>query len=164
MNHRILLMFGLLAFAGLAKAEGGCPDGYYPANPPATNVCYPFPDSQEAQPQQQQGRWETRWGAIAIGNTKSGGGVGLVKNASTKRKAEKAAMDKCRQTGGGKECKISLKYYNQCAVIAWGDSMYVTQGAETIEVASQLALKKCGEGTTNCKIYYADCSLPVWVQ
>ena len=78
MNKKIFLILFLLTFAGFAKAEGGCPDGYYPANLPATNVCYPFPDAQENQPQQ-QGRWETRWGAIAIGNTKNGGGLGLVR-------------------------------------------------------------------------------------
>ena len=73
-------------------------------------------------------------------------------------------MDKCKHTGGGKECRISLNYYNQCAVLAWGDTMYATRGAENIEMASELAMKKCSEGTTNCKIFYADFSFPVWVQ
>ncbi len=161
MNNKIFWVLSLLAFSGLVKAEGGCPPGEYPANPPAVNVCYPIPE--DTQPQY-QGRWETRWGAIAIGNTKNGGGLGLVKNAKSKRQAEKAALNKCKETGGGKECKIKLKYYNQCAVLAWGDSMYVTQGAENIEVATKLAMRKCSEGTANCKIYYADCSLAEWVQ
>ncbi|MEO8001697.1 MAG: DUF4189 domain-containing protein, partial [Arenimonas sp.] len=63
------------------------------------------------------------------------------------RKAEKAALEKCKETGGGKECKISLRYYNQCAVLVRGDNMYVTLGAENIEVASKLGMKKCSEGT-----------------
>ena len=95
---------------------------------------------------------------------KNGGGIGIVTNAPNKRKAEKAAVSKCKETGGGAECKIKLRYYNQCAAIAWGDNYYVTQSAENIKMASELAQKKCSATTNNCKIYYADCSLPEWVQ
>jgi hypothetical protein len=98
MKIKTILLLGLLSVSNIAFAEGGCPLGTYPANPPATNVCNPLPDSQA--PAQPQGRWETRWGAIAIGSTASGGGVGVVADMPTKRKAEKAAMSQCKTTGG----------------------------------------------------------------
>ena len=102
MRIRLLLLFCLLGINSIVYAEGGCPPGTYPANPPATNICNPFPGNQSnGQPQQPQGRWETRWGAIAIGSTASGGGVGVATDMLSKRKAEKAAMSQCKVTGGG---------------------------------------------------------------
>jgi len=158
MKYLITVFFALSMLSGTAGAEGGCPPGTYPANPPATNVCNPFPDSDSSnQPQQPKVVWETRWGAIAIDDTNSG--VGFAKNMKSKRKAEKQAMAQCKSKGGN-GCRIARSYYNQCGVIAWGDNGYVTASAATIETASQLGLTNCSKSTTSCKIYYADCSLP----
>ena len=157
----------LLAFAGLAKAEGGCPDGYYPANPPATNVCYPFPETEtNSQNQEPQVRWATRWGAIAIASkTVSGGAsvVGAATSKASKSKAQKAAMDECRAKGGAK-CVIKLAYYNQCAVIVWGDRGYNLVNAETLDKAKQNAIQSCSNADTNCAVYYSACSLPERIQ
>ena len=63
MRIRLLLLFCLLGINNIVYAEGGCPLGTYPANLPATNICNPFPGNENnGQPQQPQGRWETRWG------------------------------------------------------------------------------------------------------
>jgi len=162
MQMRKLLALCLIAFSGHALAEGGCPDGYYPANPPATNVCYPFPDSgNNSLPEQPRGRWENRWGAIAIDS--SSGAFGAVKGARSKSKATKAAIAQCKSKGGS-SCKVSLSYYNQCAVVAWGDTSYSPSSGPDVKETSQRALKNCSKSTTNCKIYYAECSSPEWIQ
>ena len=146
-------------------AEGGCPPGTYPANPPATNVCNPFPDSQgnSRQPStpQPQGRWETRWGAIAIDT--SSASLGSVVGMQNRRKAEKAALMQCRARGGN-ACKVDITYYNQCAVMILGNKKYNTASAATINDATKLGMQTCSAADTNCRVYYAECSPPVWVQ
>ncbi len=164
--QKLFLLLSLFCLSDGAFAQNGCPDGMTPfqnGGDPAPK-CYPIQGGQSAAAQP-RGRWETRWGAIAIGSTATGGGVGVAKDMLTKRQAEKAAVSQCMAAGGGALCKkYVLRYYNQCAVIAWGDTSPVVQGAETIEIASQIAMEKCNARTKNCKIWYSDCSPPVWVQ
>jgi hypothetical protein len=88
------------------------------------------------------------------------GSVGAVKNMESKNKAQKAALAQCRTNGGGYGCKDALTYYNQCGVIAWGESYAATYSAATIEKASERAVEICSTQTEDCQIYYADCSLP----
>ena len=156
----------LLLFSNLALAEGGCPDGYYPANPPATNVCYPFSDDGNSQPQQPKVLWGNRWGAIAISSKSTSGGpsiVGASKNQTSKSKAQKTAIAECRTKGGAK-CILKLAYFNQCAVIAWGDKGYNLVNAENLEKATQNAMQSCSAIDTNCQVYYSACSVAVRVQ
>jgi hypothetical protein len=164
MKIRALYLFCLLAISNSAFAEGNCPDGMVPIGGGGVVGCMPIEGSQNTTPTQPQGRWVTRWGAIAIGSTASGGGVGFSTNMIGKRQANKAAIAACKADGGGQTCAVKLSYYNQCAVIAWGDAQYTAQGKETIEAATKLAMSRCSKETTNCKIVYAECSLPVWVQ
>lgn len=167
MKFKLLLTVLLFALSNQSIAENGCPDGMTPfqnGNDP-TPKCYPIQGGQNTTPAPPRGHWQTRWGAIAIGSTATGGGVGVSTDMLTKRQAEKAAVSQCMATGGGGLCKkYVLRYYNQCAVIAWGDTSPVVQGAETIEIASQIAMQKCSARTTNCKIWYSACSPPVWVE
>jgi Domain of unknown function (DUF4189) len=158
-----ILALCLMIFSTVAMAEGGCPPGTYPANPPATNVCYPFPDQGNNQSSQQpQVRWENRWGAITIGN---GSKFGVTAGMRSKSKAIKAAVAQCRANGGGDGCKKApFSYNNACAALAWGDTNFVMQSHSTIETASNAAMQECSTMTNNCKIYYADCSLPVRMQ
>ena len=168
MKIKGLVLLILLSFSQIAGAEGGCPPGMYPPNPSNTSICYPFPDTQSNPPAQvqapakPQGRWETRWGAIAMSSSGVITYAGVV-NFSTKQSAQKAAIARCNANGGGKSCKVGLAFYNQCGVIASGDTATVMQGGATIEIASGMGLKKCSKDTTNCKIYYADCSPPAWI-
>ena len=150
----------LLALSDIAFAEGNCPDGMVPI----PNGCMPTHDTVTAAsaPAQPRGRWETRWGAIATDNVI--GSFGAVTDFVSKRQAQKAAIVQCKTNGGGKTCKSSISYYNQCAVIAWGDDSNHVQGAETIKIASDIAIQKCSTRTANCKIVYSACSLPVWVE
>jgi hypothetical protein len=150
-----------------AQDETGCPNGETATGPrsPANPLgCVPNPQAQNNQPAQPRGRWEARWGSIAIGSTSNGGGVGFSTNMIAKRQANKVALAACKADGGGGKCSVKLSYYNQCAVIAWGDTQYVAQSKESIDAATQLAISRCSKVTTNCKIVYAECSLPVWVQ
>jgi hypothetical protein len=166
MNAKTLLVLGLLSMSGTAFAANGCPYGESPTGPRSDGNplgCVPDPQADNnAQPAQPSGRWETRWGAIAIDGEV--GRFGAVVNYSTKRQAVKAALKQCQANGGGKACKSRISYYNQCAAVAWGYDANFVQGAETIEIASSLASEACNKLTANCKIAYAQCSLPVWVQ
>ena len=152
-----------MGLSSAAFAENGCPDGMTPfqngGDP--TPKCYPIQGGQNTAPAQPRGRWQTRWGAIAT--DKVNGFFGAVTDYANKREAKKAAIAQCKANGGS-ACEFKLSYYNQCAVIAWGDSSYSIQSKETVNAASQLALPQCSESTNNCKIVYADCSLPVWIQ
>lgn len=163
MKTKTLFLLGLLSASNIAFAEGGCPEGYYFTGRmiQGQGVSYPecAPDIQ--QPQQPQGRWETRWGAIATDETV--GTFGAVKNFASKRLATKAAVAACK-ANAGMRCEARLSYYNQCAVLSWGDAFYSARSEATIELARKVASQKCDGLTKNCKIVYADCSLPVWVE
>jgi Domain of unknown function (DUF4189) len=166
MNTKAFFIVGLLSVSGTSFAANGCPYGESPTGPRSDANplgCVPDPQADNnGQPAQPSGRWETRWGAIATDGTV--GRFGAVINYSSKRQAVKAAMKQCIANGGGKACKSRISFYNQCAAIAWGNDSNYVQGAETIEIASRLALEACDKLTANCKIAYAQCSLPVWVQ
>lgn len=163
MKANRLLALGLLSLTinNLAWGQTACPSGV-PAGDPR---CGPSPSwhGGEASLVEPTPRWATRWGAIAIDDTVSSGGVGTATGMSSKRKAEKAALTLCRSDGGA-GCRIVLAYYNQCGVIAWGDQNYTGARAATIEQASQRAILTCNQATTNCRVYYADCSLPERIQ
>ena len=168
MQTRILLAVGLLSLNGLAWGQG-CPQGMPSAGNP---MCVPpDPNNPNAPnyrgnqvptaPMMPQVRWADQWGAVAIDGTTSD--VGAVTGISSKRKAEKAAMARCRAKGGG-GCRVQLSYGNQCGVIAWGDDGYSTAGGTTIGKASEVAVRLCSQHYKNCRIYYAACSLPQRIQ
>lgn len=155
----------LVLFSGLslhANAENGCPAGYEPWKIPveSSSDCMAIPDDgQTTGPAAIEQQWVSRWGAIAIGSTASGGGVGTSTDMASRRKAESQAIKACRDTGGGSQCKV-FSYHDQCAVVAWGAASYVVQSAESIEHASGVALERCGKKTEDCEIFYSACSLP----
>lgn len=156
MINKIVVTLFLYAISGYVSAQV-CPWGAYPGRLDEPQICRPQPNDESTTPQVPRVIWENRWGAIAIGDNSR---IGTAVSMRSKHKAEKAAMSRCAANGGGKGCRIEISYYNQCGVIAWGETTAITQGAETIEVASKVALEKCNSKTRNCKIYYADCSLP----
>jgi hypothetical protein len=162
MKTRFLLAVCLFALSGAAWAQTACPMGVAPGSP----QCGPSPSYHgvtptSSAPQYPQVRWMDRWGAIATDATV--GGVGTAERMSSKRQAQKAALAACRKRGGG-GCKISLSFRNQCGAMAWGASHMSTAHAATIETASELAIRSCSESTSDCQIYYADCSLPHRIQ
>lgn len=165
MNDKILA-FGLLCLVGLngpALAQQ-CPPGIAHGTPgciPPNNPSSPLYPNSGSQPVVPPMVWADRWGAIAIDF--SIGKIGTSTGMSSKRKAKKAALAQCR-ANGGVACKSSLTYFNQCGVMAWGESYAATAHAATIELASEIALRSCGEHTADCQIYYADCSMAERIQ
>lgn len=107
--------------------------------------------------------WESRWGAIAVGSTASGGGVGVASDMKTRRSAEEIALKQCRDNGGGNTCHIELAYANQCAVIVWGESYFETASGATKSQAEVEATELCSRQTADCRLYYANCSYPIRV-
>ncbi len=165
MKYKIFFAALLFIVSSQSRAENGCPDGMTPfqnGNDP-TPKCYPIQGGQNSAPEQPRGRWLNRWGAIAIDNSVNTGGFGAAKNARNKREATKAAIAQCKSSGGGTGCKIKVSYFNQCVVVAWGDSRYGYAWGPDVKETSQDALASCSRATTNCKIYYADCSEAEWV-
>ena len=160
----LLTLFLLVATVFLSRgvrAEGGtCPPGYYPVNSPGVMGCAPIPSSGGFSLPEGP-IWESRWGAIAVDFKK--GAYGSVSAKGSKRQAQREARKSCRSSGGGKDCKISLTYFNQCGVMARGDAYAVTQGAGSIDDASRIAVERCSEHTQNCRIVLSGCSFPVRV-
>jgi Domain of unknown function (DUF4189) len=103
--------------------------------------------------------WEDRWGAIARGKA---GGWGAVGGMLSRRSAEKAALKQCETTASTSRaaCKVSIAYYNQCAVYVWGSSGGVSSSAVDITTASQQALTLCNKTSSDCEIIYSNCSYP----
>ncbi len=143
---------------GSAKAEGRCPDGYYPigGGNGGWQGCAPVSGGGSAPPNPGP-QWATRWGAIATDGAASrlGGAEGL----PSKRRAEKAAVAACK-TNGGTKCEVLHSYYNQCGVLAWGNDLAQAYSAETTAQATAGALRVCSERTTNRKVFYSGCSYP----
>lgn len=157
---RIGLLLTLLAANGTAAAQV-CSYGAYPGRLDEPQICRPPPEDESTAPTMNPiVRWDKTWGAIAV--DVSSGMAGTVTGLRSKQKAQKAAIAQCYANGGGEGCKrIALVYQNQCAVIAWGRDLFVTQGAASIEEASKLALSKCTAQTEDCKIVYSECTLPM---
>jgi Domain of unknown function (DUF4189) len=157
---KTFLVIGLMASWGFVYGEGGsCPDGYYPVGGRGTSGCAPFPGSTSNNaPSAPRIVWATRWGAIGGDSVK--GILGTATGVQSKRQAQKIVVAQCRDKGGT-NCKVDLVYKNQCAAMAVGkDGMYSTASAATIERATELSMQECNSASTDCRVYYSDCSLP----
>lgn len=153
----------ILALLTLAISGGAlaCPPGYVPWQGIGVTGCAPTGSGGESggvlQPADPGPQWQTRWGAIAIGN---GGGFGAVGDLISKRQAEKHAMKECKlRAKNAKTCQV-FSYYNQCAVVAWGSTNYTVQGAANLDRATQLAMSDCSQRTSDCQVFYTNCSYP----
>lgn len=155
-------VFALTVFE--IRAEGNCPQGYYPigGGNGGWAGCAPIPSNDAPSPNTGP-QWERRWGAIAVDATVSrfGGAEGY----GSARRAEKAAVAACRKNGGTHRCKaMGGAYYNQCGALAWGDQRFEIYSAGTADEANEYALRACSAQTTNCRIYYTGCSAPVRIR
>lgn len=166
LKFRLILSCAVLLITGDLNAEGGtCPQGYYPVNSPGVMGCAPIPDygSQDSgdSPYEPTPRWKTQWVSIAFGVN----GLGVAPNMPSKRKAEKAALDKCREMGG-MDCHINLTTYNQCVAVAGGGHTAPTAGAADLKTAESLVMEDCVKDPANkeCKVYYSACSYPIRVR
>ena len=169
MRMKWFYLFGLMCVSGFAYAEGRCPDGFFPIGGGSAGWegCAPMgPDSGQnsgqGSNQSRPAEWEPRWGAIAIG----GGGWGAVNDMRSEKQAKKAAAKQCRETANGNssKCNDAFSYYNQCAVIAWGTTGYILQGAIDVPTASSIGMQKCASKHAECEIFYSGCSYPKRIQ
>ena len=103
-NLHILIGCGIASFAGSllipmgsARSENGCPAGYEPWRIPPENIndCMVIPDygAPPEDPMPSEPVWDSRWGAIAVGDTSGGNGFGVSSNMTSRRAAERAAAD-----------------------------------------------------------------------
>lgn len=162
----VLLAIGLLAFAGIAYAEGNCPPGSYPIGGQGAVGCAPIPDgdapaSANSSSSKPVGRWKKTWGAIAVDPIV--GDMGTTAGKFSEREAKREAITLCEKHGA-KKCEV-MSYHNQCGVVAWPDvkgAKVIMQGGPSIEVAGQLALTDCkAKAGSACRIVHSECSEPV---
>jgi hypothetical protein len=144
----------LIAFCGPSFANGNCPAGYYESSGGGVSGCIAYPTA-SGQPPDPGPQWSTRWGAIATAN----GAFGTANNLSSARKAEKAALKQCK-ANGGKDCRVTLSFGNQCAALAWGSTVNSTKPAGDLSQAEANAMASCNAATQNCKVFYSACSYP----
>ncbi|WP_082578354.1 DUF4189 domain-containing protein [Lysobacter sp. Root690] len=157
-----------LATIGSVAVAQSCPNGIPSAGNPGC-----IPPSQSNSPYYQSGssasaapaaRWADRWGAIALDDRDNGIGLGVAQMAGSERKAKRTALDDCRAKGG-LSCKVILAYYNQCGVVVAGDSGLNSTSAASVDEAAKRGFEKCeGDGFKGCKVYYSNCSYPVWIR
>ena len=169
MTFSCWLLFGLLLLLGSVPvhAEGECPPGMFPTNPPGAQGpvgCAPIPgyDPQRAQPQAPPPIWEPRWGAIATDGP--GGSFGASTDMPNQQSAENIALADCRAKKGSTTCSIDLSYGNGCAAMVVGDTEHNSRAGLTADLATQAAMKVCNELDAHCFVYYTGCSLPQRVQ
>lgn len=156
MENIVFLLLGLLYSA---SSDAKCRMGSGPDFGDGIPYCSQLRTTPPASPSGPE--WESRWGAIAVGSTASGGGVGVSSDMKTRRSAEETALQQCRDNGGGSTCHIELAYANQCGVIVWGESYFDTASGETKSQAESEATELCSRQTADCRLYYASCSYPV---
>ena len=162
MKVKWLFAPSLLGLAGLAYAEGGCPSGMIPHRGTDITSCGPIPPGYYSNDNsvipraiEPPVRWTDTWGAITVDNALSK--VAVVTDQPSKRAAEEAAAADCRAQGGA-NCVVKLAYYNQCAVIVWGDQGYNIAAAATVDEATGIGMKTCDKADANCQVFYAGCS------
>jgi hypothetical protein len=155
-----LAMLLLIGGSTEARAEGRCPDGYYPTG--GADVGWygcapmgPVEDSVNVPPKPESG-WQTRWGAIATAD----GAFGVANGMRTKRSAVKHALSDCKARAQGKRCKLKSAYHDQCAALAWGDEVNIAFRSPDLQDAESSALLACNRYTRNCRVYYSGCSYP----
>ena len=121
-----------------------------PDDPRPTNNAPPRPT----------GEWIKTWGAIAGSNQT--GETGAVVGKFSEDEARKAALRLCAE-GEAKDCKVNLVYFNQCAALVSTKTRSFFQGAESKEIAIDLATKDCNaHGSGQCSIIYSGCTDPVF--
>lgn len=145
-----------ILFPGGASAEGNCPAGSYPIGGGSAGWVGCAPIAGGANDQGPEERWETRWGAIAIGD----GYFGAAEGASSKDEAENTAMQRCLSTSNGEKCWVKISYSDQCAALAWGDGGVIAFRSPDKDDAERSAVSSCSKHTTHCKVFYSGCSYP----
>ena len=160
-----LFLVILLILPWPLSAEYGCPVGYVPVARAGGQQCvvdYNLPswgNGSTTQAPRARGKWKKTWGAIVIDTTNR---LSTTIGHFTAKEAVKIAMKQCVEDGGI-GCRVSVKFENQCAVVAWPNvagGHYVTLTGASIEVITNPALKRCQDFSngTPCRLGYSGCS------
>ena len=139
------------------RAEGRCPDGYFPIGGGSAGWegCAPMgPESGAGDRGATEPQWETRWGVVVTAD----GAMGVSAGKESRESAEQQAISQCQAHSRGKVCKVLVAYYNQCAAVAWGDKGSFWARSPDLKDAEATTLSNCEKSTTNCDIYYSACS------
>lgn len=138
--------------------------------------CAPIPGGQAPaqEPPKPNGRWHSRFGAIAEDASAGERGVvlstGVAEAQSSSGEASSLAIKNCEQNGGLR-CKVVTSYTDSCIALAdpiprpRPPSMKsVSAGGRTKALAIDAARKGCSpqDGGKSCNIAYAACSLPLF--
>ena len=143
-----------------------CASGEWLQQGAGWEMCVPMPgmSGNNQQPATSTPVWADRWGAIAVDESNVAAGIGSASGMKRKGQAERAALKDCQNKGIAR-CKVKFTYYNQCAVVVWGDRSSTVNGAASIEKATQLGLEKCKQsGHSNCEAIFSKCSYPEQVR
>ncbi|MCS3745060.1 hypothetical protein FHY18_000590 [Xanthomonas arboricola] len=108
------------------------------------------------------GKWESRWGAIAIDSLT--GSVGTSFDLKSKSAAASEAISTCA-VEDSKKCKLITTYSNQCIALAWPSVKgrpASTGLAKEENYAKIRAIDNCNESGGDCKVIYSACSQPVF--
>lgn len=161
---RLFLGCTLFLLASLGHAQAACPPGTIPyGSGSGQEMCGPD-DTQPDQPLENvppRPLWADKWMAIATDPDRSVLGVATYK--ATEEQAEHAALLDCKEKGGI-DCKFENAYRNQCAAMIIGSKGYNLHSGATVGDAIDAGMAVCKADATNCRVYYAACSLPVRVR
>ena len=96
-----------------------------------------------------------RWGAVAASGVVSGAWV----NASDQQEAENAALQQCRENGGGDDCALVTSYSNPCVAVASINSgeSYPWAAAATMSEVRSMVRSRCARSGASCEIIYQYC-------
>lgn len=158
MKFRLLMVSGLLCMSGsvFAQCAAGIPSGGNPlCVPPA--VYYGNSGDAASSNDAPRVKWQKRWGATAY--DEKTGVFAAVRSSTSKKKAEKAAIEMCRQKGGSPSCTSWAVYYNQCvSVVESASGLLTSSTGPSLEITAKRALKNCSAQTDGCVVKYTDCT------
>lgn len=161
----MVVLGGSLASAAPAIAEGRCPAGQYPIGGPGWGGCAPIPGGGATAPAARpEGRWHDRFGAIALSPSTSKAGTSS--GRGSKREARAAALARCEEDGAT-DCKRDIfVYQNACVVLmsppAGSSGSTLISTGQTVAEAVASAASRCQQHSSECTVYYQDCSKPVY--
>ncbi|QWP75708.1 DUF4189 domain-containing protein [Lysobacter sp. K5869] len=102
--------------------------------------------------------WLDRWGAVAT--DKSTGAFGAADTVSERDRAVKKAIKQCKKNNG-MNCEIRLTYRNGCASMVSGKERGFFQGDPARDGAISIAMRRCKDKDTDCRVVYTRCSYGV---
>ncbi|NJC47403.1 UNVERIFIED_ORG: hypothetical protein GGR78_000624 [Xanthomonas campestris] len=161
--------FSIILFSGVsvngAVAQTACPIG----TAAGSAMCGPTESSSGGYSNEvpapraiPTGKWESRWGAIAIDD--STGSVGTSSDLKSKSDAASKAISTCA-VEDSKRCKLITTYSNQRIALAWPSikgKPASTGLAQDENYAKTRAVNNCNESGGDCKAVYSACSKPAF--